>query len=60
MILTEGLFGLILWNENGVEIMLMNDFFALFCLVDVAYKWFVEKFIPILDMFPWKTTEYMV
>ena len=56
--LTEGSFGSILLNENGVILPLMTDFVASFFWVDGAFKSSANKLCPRLDMLPWKTTEY--
>ena len=50
MFLTAEQIWLILLNENGVVILLMADFVAIFYGVDGAFKPYVSKLRPILDL----------
>ena len=59
MFLTAEQIWLILLNENGVVILLMADFVAIFYGLDGAFKPYVDKLRPILDLLAWKTTESM-
>ena len=37
----------------------MNEFVASFCVMGVAFNFFVKTFMPVLYFLPWKTTESM-